>query len=239
MKIERRFLPVTDLEIRSGDEESRENPKIEGYAAVFNSISEVMSDRMGAFREVIKPGAFKNTLNHDVRALYNHDPNFVLGRTKSNTLRLSEDEKGLRFSIDVPDTTWAKDLMVSIRRGDVNQCSFGFKKLDDEWTDTKEGRLRELRDLEIFDISCVTYPAYPQTQANIRSLFSENDFNELSDYIKELKTEIEELRNLNSIVPGKEEIPPVEDKPLEPKFDEVLSAQRTRELELMKLNLKG
>lgn len=148
-------------------EEEGESPKIVGYAAVFNSLSPPM---MG-FREQIKPGAFKKSIKEgDVRALWNHNPDYVLGRTKSKTLSLAEDEHGLAIEITPPDTAWAKDLMVSMVRGDIDQMSFGFQVVKDLWTtETDGGTVRTLQEVKLFDVSPVTFPAYPQTEALIRS----------------------------------------------------------------------
>lgn len=163
MEIERRAFKVSELRA-IGDE----NPKIDGYAAVFNQLSE----DLGGFREQIAPGAFTNTIKRaDVRALWNHDPNYPLGRSKSGTLSLEEDETGLLFAIDPPDTQYARDLIVSMKRGDVDQMSFGFRTLKDHWEQSGDKVIRTLIEVELFDVSPVTYPAYPQTSANVRSAF--------------------------------------------------------------------
>jgi hypothetical protein len=160
--IERRALP--GAEVRAAEGERR----IVGYAAVFES----MSEDLGGFREVIKPGAFDRALKegHDVRALWNHNPDVVLGRTKSGTLKLSVDERGLRVEIDPPETRAAEDVLASIRRGDVDGMSFGFRVLTDEWRTQDGAQVRELRDLELLDVSPVAYPAYPATQVSARAL---------------------------------------------------------------------
>jgi hypothetical protein len=169
-------------EVRSEEEEKKE--KIVGYAAIFNS----MSEELGGFYEIIKPGAFKDSLKNDVRALLNHDPNFVLGRTKSGTLRLKEDQKGLYVEIDVPETSWAKDLLTSIKRGDINQMSFGFRVIEDDWSE-KDGKLiRTLKKVDLFDVSIVTFPAYPQTEAQVRA-----SIKELETAIDALSKKLEEL----------------------------------------------
>jgi len=154
-----------DVELRMSEDES---PKIIGHAAVFNQWSE----DLGGFREKIRPGAFKKTLKEsDVRALFNHDSNYVLGRNKSGTLGLSEDDTGLAIEIDPPDTTWANDLKVSMKRGDVNQMSFGFQTVKDEWNNEDKDKIeRELVEVKLFDVSVVTYPAYPQTNAQVRAM---------------------------------------------------------------------
>jgi len=153
-----------DVELRVSDDE---HPRITGHAAVFDK----WSDDLGGFREKVRAGAFKKTIKEaDVRALYNHEPNYVLGRNKSGTLKLSEDDTGLAIDIDPPDTQWAKDLQVSMRRGDVNQMSFGFQTVKDEWNNEDKSNIeRELVEVKLFDVSVVTYPAYPQTNAQVRS----------------------------------------------------------------------
>lgn len=144
--------------------------KIEGYAAVFNQLSE----DLGGFREMIKPGAFTKTLKTaDVRALWDHNADFPLGRLKAGTLDLSEDSKGLKFTIVPPDTQYARDLLVSIERGDVDQMSFGFFTVTDEWNQQDKEYIRTLIEVELFDVSPVTFPAYPQTSAAVRSKLEE------------------------------------------------------------------
>jgi hypothetical protein len=166
LAIERRAFSLTQVEVRA--EEESEPPKIVGYAAVFNEFSEPLGG--GGFREVIRPGAFSKTIKTaDVRALWNHDPNYVLGRTKSGTLKLTEDDHGLAIEITPPNTSWAKDLMESIRRGDVDQMSFGFFAVQDRWSTENGQTVRELLEVELFDVSPVTFPAYPQTSVGVRS----------------------------------------------------------------------
>jgi HK97 family phage prohead protease len=153
-----------DIEVRSeGDDKS---PKIMGYAAKFDSFSE----NLGGFREIIRRGSFSKAVkDDDVRALMNHDANYVLGRNKSGTLKLEEDDTGLRIEVDPPNTTWAKDLMESMKRGDITQMSFGFYTNKDNWYEKDGETVRELLDVSLFDVSIVTYPAYVQTEADVRS----------------------------------------------------------------------
>jgi HK97 family phage prohead protease len=142
--------------------------QIVGLAAVFNAESE----DLGGFVEVIEPGAFGPVLNDDVRALFNHDANYVLGRNRSGTLALSESGQGLESRIDPPDTQWANDLLVSMKRGDVDQMSFGFTVAEDDWQKREDGVVQRTikRFKRLFDVSVVTYPAYPQTSAQARSM---------------------------------------------------------------------
>jgi uncharacterized protein len=158
---ELRIYQMAELRI-----EGDKKPKIVGYAAVFDKKSE----DLGGFNEYVRAGCFSKTIREsDIKALYNHDPNYVLGRNKSGTLKLEEDQTGLKMSIDPPDTTWARDLMTSIKRGDVDQCSFGFKTVRDEWRTEDSKNCRDLLECRLFDVSVVTNPAYPQTSVAVRS----------------------------------------------------------------------
>lgn len=144
---------------------------IAGYPAVF----EVLSVNLGGFREKIQRGAFANTIKtDDIRALLDHDSSKVLGRQKNGTLRLEEDEVGLRMEIDPPDTQVARDLLVNLERGDIDQGSFGFRvqPKGDRWEEDPETGtvIRTLLDVKLFDVSPVTFPAYPQTSVGLRGL---------------------------------------------------------------------
>lgn len=159
--IERRVV-AAPMEVRASETDEG-TPTMSGRAAVFNVIAEIA----GLFREQIAPGAFATAIKEDdVRALFNHDPNYVIGRTTSGTLRLSEDEIGLRYEVDPPNTSWANDLMVTIGRGDVSQSSFGFQVVREEWTKPEnraELPTRTILEARLFDVSPVTYPAYAST----------------------------------------------------------------------------
>ena len=158
---ERRYFSETEIRLKEPDDV--ESSGITGYAAVFNSWSE----DLGFFKEQIAPGAFRATIkNGDVRALINHDPNLVIGRTKNGTLRLWEDDKGLGYEVDLPETSYAQDLRESIKRKDITQNSFGFQTLRDDWSE--DGKRRTLREVKLFDISPVTFPAYKQTNVKLR-----------------------------------------------------------------------
>lgn len=140
-KKERRVITATVKVERRGDSDI---PTLVGYAAKFDQVTDIG----GFFNEVIRKGAFTGTIEDkdDVRALHNHDQNIVLGRTGPGTLRLKEDETGLRVEIDPPDTQQARDLMVSIDRGDIDQMSFGFTVEEEKWNrgGADEPELREL-----------------------------------------------------------------------------------------------
>lgn len=164
MEKEVRAFRVIDFELREAQEGG--SPVIEGYAAVFGD----MSEDLGGFYEKIERGAFAATLDKaDVRALWNHNADYPLGRMKAGTLMLGEDERGLKFSINLPDTQYARDLLVSMRRGDVDQMSFGFRTVRDRWEQKGGQVIRTLLEVELFDVSPVTYPAYPTTSAAVRS----------------------------------------------------------------------
>lgn len=160
---ERRVYRACELRL---NEAAGAPPVIEGYAAVFDAASE----DLGGFVEFVRRGAFAKTLSEaDVRATQNHDHNIVLGRTKSGTLTLSEDTHGLRVKIVPPDTQAARDLMTLMRRGDVSQMSFMFETIRDQWVIEGDQIQRSLLEVRLHDVSVVTYPAYPQTSAEVRS----------------------------------------------------------------------
>lgn len=155
----------------------KKTPTMEGYAANFNSLSE----DLGGFREMLMPGCFKDALKtSDTRALFNHNPDKILGRTSAGTCRISEDEKGLRFEVD-PDMeiSYVKDLSRSMSRGDVNQCSFGFRVAADGdfWKEDTDGVwIRTITRVEqLYDVSPVTYPAYTSTSCAVRSLLQKKE----------------------------------------------------------------
>jgi Escherichia/Staphylococcus phage prohead protease len=153
--IERRFLAG---DIRA---DADSHSRIHGYAIVFN----VMSQDLGGFREIIKPEAVSRTLEEalDVRALVDHDSGKVIGRTRAGTLELRKDRKGLRVNIDTADTTAGRDVLVSVRRGDLSGMSFAFRTLTDEWRMEDGEAIREVLDMTISEVSIVSFPAYQQT----------------------------------------------------------------------------
>lgn len=150
---------------------------IVGYAAVFNQLSE----DLGRFREKIAYGAFSESITKDVRALWSHDQNVVLGRTKNGTLRLREDNVGLSFELDLPNTTAGKDALTSIRRKDVSGMSFGFFVQEDSWARGKgaDPHIRTLLKVDLFEVSPVAFPAYPQTDVSTRGM---------AEVLKEIET---------------------------------------------------
>ncbi len=158
--LERRILSSAELRVAETGK-----PRISGYAAVFN----ILSDDLGGFREKILPD--RALVGVDCRALVNHDQNLILGRTKSGTCRLASDETGLRMDVDPPDTELSKHYCEAIRRGDLSQCSFSFTVDVDEWDYSVNPMIRTIhRVRELFDVSIVAYPAYPDTTVALRSL---------------------------------------------------------------------
>lgn len=147
-------------------------PTLVGHAAVFNRDSELIA---GSFIERIAPGAFRESIakGDDVRALINHDPSLILARTISRTLLLREDQHGLYVEIQIPKTTYAQDLLESTKRGDISQMSFGFTVSPggERWERGQNGApdIRTLLSVRLFDVSPVTYPAYPDTDVAVRS----------------------------------------------------------------------
>jgi hypothetical protein len=153
------------FEYRKDDAEPR---TMVGHAAVFGEPTDIG----GYFREVIEPSAFKASIKEDdIRALWNHNPDYVLGRNTAGTLTLSEDGQGLKTTIMPPDTQFARDLAVSIERGDINQMSFAFQVLAEEWIrgEDKELDLRKIKKVRLYDVSPVTFPAYEGTDIAMRS----------------------------------------------------------------------
>ena len=147
--------------------EDGDNLSIEGYFAVFDSNYEIAP----GMSESIAQGAFSRTISGDIRALINHDTTLVLGRTKANTLQLKEDAHGLWGHIDInPNDADAMNLYERVKRGDVDQCSFGFD-IRSEDTDIKEdGSVHwTIKDVELYEVSCCTFPAYEETNISARS----------------------------------------------------------------------
>lgn len=162
-EIERRVVPMElRVERREGNK-----PTVVGHAAVFNQLSE----DLGGFREMVLPGCFTQTIaTDDIRGLFNHSPNMILGRNRAGTLVLREDNQGLYYEIPLPDTQAGRDVAASIERGDITGNSFSFRTIEDEWLTSDGMELRRLKAVRLFDVGPVTYPAYPQTDLAMRSL---------------------------------------------------------------------
>jgi HK97 family phage prohead protease len=204
---ERRFSPTASLRIERRGEGDAAKQRIVGHAAVFEQWTTLYEGRYWVFKEVIRRGAFANAIKEkqDVRSLFNHDPNFVLGRTTSGTLLLSEDKDGLLSDTEPSDSQTVRDLVLTpIARGDVTGMSFAFmvrraeKQTTTEDDDktiidcggerltiTRDGERyieeRELLDLDLYDVSPVTYPAYEQTDVALRSMMGIEERAKLMD----------------------------------------------------------
>jgi len=155
---------ITELQIRA-EEESQEMV-IEGYFAVFNKVTELWP---GAFEE-LAPEAFEETLSNDVRALINHDTTLVLGRNKSRTLELKVDSRGLWGSIKInPNDSDAINIYERVKRGDVDQCSFGFNILQEETDFRDDGTVKwTITKVDLHEVSVCTFPAYEETGVQAR-----------------------------------------------------------------------
>lgn len=157
-----------------------EGNTIRGYAAVYGSDSEWM----GGFYEQIERGAFDDVLDNDVRAYFNHDENLILGRVSSGTLRISTDKKGLYYEVDLPNTTYANDLMELMKRGDINQSSFAFLIDRDRWEERNGTTYRIIEKVSrLLDVSPVAQPAYPDATSELkqRDLASESEVEAKTD----------------------------------------------------------
>jgi len=160
-----------DLEERSvkGVVELDGGDRLVGYAAKFGTRSQ----DLGGFVETIAPGAFSKAIGdgQDVVAYWNHNRDAILGRVSAGTVRLSQDDVGLRYEVDLPDTTAGRDVAVSVARGDIRHSSFAFRAIDDEWDTLDDGTpLRTLHAVQLYDVSPVSEPAYLDTTAALRSL---------------------------------------------------------------------
>lgn len=162
--VEMRSFKINEL--RVADENGL--PALTGYASVFDSVTDALE--MYGFREVFRRGAFVKTIHeNDIRALIGHDDTLVLGRNRAGTLRLAEDDHGLAVTIIPPDTSYGRDIVESIRRGDIDQMSIGFQSFRERWSreEGKDTELREILEAKLFDVSVVTYPAYTETQIGV------------------------------------------------------------------------
>lgn len=160
------FTEPVEIRAAEGDKPAQ----LTGYAAVFNSLSKELAP---GFRERILPGAFATALasGADIRALVDHDPSKLLGRTSNRTLRVGENDKGLWVSIDLPDTTYARDLAASVKRGDIRGMSFGFKAPKGADRFIREGNVtvRELvQNIDLREVTVTSVPAYGDTSLSLR-----------------------------------------------------------------------
>ncbi|WP_342596072.1 HK97 family phage prohead protease [Salinicola lusitanus] len=155
------------MEVRASNEIKPQGRKLTGYVSRFN----VPAD-LGEFVEVVRPGAFTRTLGdpraRNIRAIYEHDGRALLGRVGAGSLRLSEDADGLAFEIDLPDTTLGRDLAALVTRGDVAGCSFGFLPVRDSWIEESGRPMRELLDVDLFEVTITAAPAYDASSVQVR-----------------------------------------------------------------------
>lgn len=173
--------------------------RLEGHAAIFNEPTDI-----GPFYEMVLPGAFYESIQRDdIRALWNHDENFILGRNTSGTLQLYEDAIGLKVVIDPPDSQFASDLIKSVERGDVNQMSFSFKVIEEEWSKKGQKDLRKLKKVQLFDVSPCTFPAYQNTDIGVssRSAWQKNQVwpNNVLMPLAGLESSMNEMRHYSDI----------------------------------------
>ena len=148
------------------DQQTPEERVIEGYFALYESETELWA---GSY-EIISKGAFDNTINaNDIRALWNHNTQYVLGRNKNGSLELKADDKGLYATIKLPKTQYAEDLYSLVQRGDIDQASFGFNIIDEELEELANGGYRwRIKDIDLHEISVVTFPQYENTTVQAR-----------------------------------------------------------------------
>jgi HK97 family phage prohead protease len=224
-KLETRIVEVEAFEVR----EEADGMHLEGYAALFNSRSE----NLGGFTETIKPGAFRASLKarNDIKLLWNHDTGAVLGSTRAGTLTLTEDERGLRVSATLPNTSYGRDAKELVARGDVSAFSFGFSmpaRGGDEWN--SDGTERVLKSVRLHEVSLVAFPAYPETAgtATVRGLDkiakrADVDADALADALlkiengEDITTDDRQLleKVLSELAPEPEVVEPEVDKGLE------------------------
>lgn len=167
MNMERKIRQLRTVATDFATREDGDALRIEGYFAVYNSIYEIAP----GMSESIAPGAFSRTLQGgDIRALINHDTTLVLARTKAHTLELREDERGLWGSILVnPNDQDAMNLYSRVKRGDVDQCSFGFEIVKEETDFREDGTIHwTIQDVDLFEVSACTFPAYEATNISAR-----------------------------------------------------------------------
>lgn len=157
-EFERRYVGECRVDLAEGR-------KIRGMAIVFHS----RSVDLGGFTEIILPSAVDRTIREglDVRALIDHDTSKIIGRTKAGTLALRKASKGLQVEIDPPDTSYARDLLESVSRGDISEMSFGFRVLTDDWRMEDGEPVREISDMIVSEVSAVSFPAYESTSVQV------------------------------------------------------------------------
>lgn len=218
-KKEVRYIDIQIAELRAkADGDSK---RLVGYASIFDSPTE-----MWDFSEVIRAGTFLRAIKErqDTKALKNHDNNLILGRVKNNTLFLLEDNKGLYMESIPPDTQIGRDVIIEVENGYIDQMSFAFVVPEggDRWTTTEDGKLlREILDVDLYDVSIVTYPQYVDTSAGVRN----NEFRTAKEVFQEFQTRQSQERAL------------IENK--EAQKQELRAKVRQVNLDIVKLRMKG
>lgn len=195
--ISRSFYDCAKIEVRSIAEKNTNT--LTGYVFEWDALSVPFPGT--ELRETVKRGAVDKSLKEiSIKALWNHNKDMVLGNTKNGTLRLIQDERGLKFDIDLPGTSWGRDAGISVARGDVDTMSFSFfpRKNGVNWTRSNNISVRELVDIELLEVSPCPFAAYPQSSVYARSL--------LEDYENHLQIVNEEILKNISILDAKKEI---------------------------------
>lgn len=189
--ITRTMFDASGLEIRKVADGKQ---VLAGYAVRWEQLSKPIC---GMFREKVSEGAFTNSIKeNNIRGLWNHNSDFVLGATKSGTMRCTEDKTGLAFEIDLPDTQAGRDAAITVSRGDVDGMSFGFNVRKQEWDETDpQNVIRTLKDVDLQEISPTPFPAYTQSTVAMRSMA--DDFKDLAEF---RKIEAEKMQSENSAI---------------------------------------
>lgn len=196
MKLSKRFIPQSDLELRNAEGEPK---KISGYGIVYNRKTQIYDD----LYEIIRPGAARKILeaNSDIKCALNHDNRFLFGRTKSGTLQLEENQTGVKYTVTPPDTGWARDAMVSIERRDIDGSSFtfGVTSEGEKITKQKDGSyLREIFEFaRIGEMGPVTDPAYITTTAELRS--AQEEYEDLTADVETHDNEADKIESMRTL----------------------------------------
>jgi HK97 family phage prohead protease len=171
--MERRYLPLALAGVTVEERVGSDTPWIVGYAAVYFREADPGTEYsiFEDLHERIMPGAFDRILREgrDCRGLFNHDPDNLLGRVAAGTMRLGVDTTGLKYEINMPDTMCARDVVTSIKRGDLSGSSFSFTAMDVTWREQGQVTIREIRDCDVYDVGPVTFPAYTGSTVHIRA----------------------------------------------------------------------
>lgn len=168
VRVDKREKAIRDFRTKftiTRAEEDAAEKVIEGYFALYDQETELFQNSF----EIISKGAFDKTINNDIRALWNHNTQYVLGRSKNGSLQLRADEKGLYATIKLPNTQYAQDLYELVQRGDIDQASFGFNILDEDLEELSNGYRWRIKNIDLHEISVVTFPQYENTSVQARS----------------------------------------------------------------------